>query len=170
MILTVPSYAKDCTNQNLLVLMWLMKRLSLNYPDIRYKDNSEYKKDNPYRRVVKYFSKFGFYPKDIRIILQSKADLNKIIKEQGLSEHMWSAELTGYDSIVEMRLTKESIKVELTDQKCIELICYLSGCLNNNLIEEDKPMKYFTLDSAVKGYFSWQAGWNEDEDEEDDEE
>ena len=142
MILSVPAYAHRCTNQNVLVLLWLMRKLGKRYPDLREKVPG-----------FKTFIEFGFYPKDLHMILQSARDPWREIADAGLDDNITIGELTMYDSTVRMRNTQASYKAEITNPRCIELICYLSGCLNNNLIEEEKPVKYFMLEGSLKKHF-----------------
>jgi hypothetical protein len=160
MQLTVPNWAAACKNENLLVLIWFMKRLARLYPDTKEIRSGELVPGEMYRRQKKYFSKFGFYPQDINNILQTKLKANKLIEREGLLDYIDLAELTGYTTMVTMQLTHTSTEVEIRDQKCIEIVCYLTGCLNRNLIEDERPQHFYNLDTSVKGRFNWQ-GQNE---------
>lgn len=155
MTLSVPTWAAACKNENLLVLIWFMKRLARTYPDIKEIIPGDYV--DTYRRSKLIYSKFGFYPQDINNILQTKLTPNKLIDREGLLEWINVAELTGYDTMVSMQLTQQAEVVEITNQKCIETVCYLAGCLNRNLIEDERPLHFYNLDRAVKGRFNWQG-------------
>ena len=125
MILSVPAYAHRCTNQNVLVLLWLLRKLAKRYPEIKGRSGMG---DN--------WVEFGFYPKDLHMILQSARDSWREIADAGLEEQITIGELTMHDTLVRAKNTQATFKAEITDLRCIELVCYLSGCLNNNLIEE----------------------------------
>ena len=142
MTIIVPAYAHRCTNQNVLVLLWLMRKLGGLYPD-----------ELKYVEKATRFIEFGFYPKDLHMILQSGRDPWREVADAGLDDNITIGELTMHDSTVRMRNTQATYKAEITDPRCIELVCYLSGCLNNNLIEEEKPVHYFMLESALKKHF-----------------
>ena len=147
MKILVPSYAYKVTNQNVLVLLWLMKKLGKLYPTLKKSKKILY----PKKHMT--FIEFGFYPHDLHMILQSARDSFREIDDAGLTEFVSIGQLTMHDSVVRMRNTQASFKAEITDQRCIELICYLSGCLNNNLIETEKPAHYFCLEKAIKNHF-----------------
>ena len=147
MKIKVPAYAHNCTNQNVLVLLWLMRKLGKMYPDLKKSQKIRYP------RKHKTFVEFGFYPKDLHMILQSARDSFREIDEAGLTDQVTVGQLSMYDSVVRMRNTQASCTKELTNKRCIELVCYLSGCLNNNLIESEKPVHHFILEDAIRKRF-----------------
>ncbi len=147
MKILVPGYAHKVTNQNILVLLWLMRKLAKLYPDIKKTEKIKY----PRKHMT--FIEFGFYPHDLHMILQCARDSFREIDDAGLTEYVSIGQLTMHDSVVRMRQIQASYAAEITDQRCIELICYLSGCLNNNLIETKKPVQHFCLEKAIKNHF-----------------
>lgn len=147
MILKVPNFMKDVTNQNIVVLSWFMLQLQRAYPDIRIRSKGNVT-----------HAEFGFYPEDVRSILRHKGyGHNLLAKEPSIERNqLMIGEYSDNDTVVSMRIPGQKADYNITDQKCIELVCYLSGCLNRNLIEPDqKFVKYFKIDSAIKNNFRW---------------
>ena len=156
MKLRVPIWAADVENDNILVLLWFMKRIALKYPETKEK-KSEKPEGDRIRRVT-YHSCYNFYPSDIRAILQTKLDFFKQFKKAGIENYIELGLLTSESILVKMQLQQETIDLEISDPLCIELVCYLSGCLNSNLIETNKPVRHFMLDRAVRKRWNWQEG------------
>lgn len=151
MKISVPYYMKDVTNQNLLVLAWLMQTLGKTYPSSK----SKLKNNRSY-------IEFGFHPSDIRTILQFKGNAHTLLeKEHGISKELAIGEYSGSETIVKLRATLKKHECTITDQKAIELMCYLSGCLNRNLLEPDlPPVKYFNLDRTIREWFYYKQTSN----------
>jgi len=144
MTITVYDWAKDVEDQNLLILLWFIRKVGLHNKDARYID----------KKTRKKFLRLGFYPDDISTILRSKSNGNDIAKKNRVEDHVRFGYYHGNETVVEMDLG-HTADVEITDQSNIEMFCYLSGCLNNNLIEHQRPPKFFHIGKAVRSRFRW---------------
>lgn len=164
MTINVPTFFKECTNERLLVLTWFVLHIGRQWPETREKKKLQYMDmKGKVKSSTETWIKFGFYPEDIRTIIRSSVEPNKLIEAAGINEHLMITELSGQDTLVQMRSSQDSYEYELKDQHLIELVCYLSGCLNGNLIREGLPTKYYMIDRAVRKRFNWHPKWGEGE-------
>ena len=145
MKIKVPHWAEDIDRQEYLVLFWFLRSLTQCYPP-----NLGHKKGQKKFKPV-----YDIYKKDIHVMLGTYVEIRKSLyqwPEVEANLEMGHLSNQRYRFILNQHRTY--VEKEITDRRCEDMILYLSGCLNHNLVESKMGMKTeFGLNDALRDRF-----------------
>jgi hypothetical protein len=142
----IPEWAVECNDENWIVLFWFLRSLTQAYPPYLNRDRT--KKGTPsfiYSMLATDFNTLIGSRHDHHRKIQSWPLMNKNFKLGQVSNNDYSCRMFSWHCTV----TKE-----LHTRRAKDLVLYLSGCLNNNVISEE-PRTAHAINTALKGHFSW---------------
>jgi hypothetical protein len=160
MEITIPRWAKDVKDENWLVLFWFTRNLTVCYPPYAEATRTGIRHENDKKKLV---AQYHMLPTDLTTIVGQMGRLQKTIAEwPEVAKNFQLGLLTNESTRITLRTWKLSSKVTIKTQRAKDLVLYLSGCLNRNIMT-DEPRTDFHINYAVSGRFRY-TGKNEAED------
>ena len=143
----VPAWAHNVDKEQYLVLFWMLRTLSQLYPP-----NSKAERKN---RNVRNRAVYDIHKKDIHIMLGRYHGIRKeLYSWSEVEPNLEFGDLTNEKYRFMMDSWRAYHEVELQDQRSIEMVIYLSGCLNANLIEPASGIRTeFGLNDSLRDRF-----------------
>tara|TARA_R110000744_G_C19245599_1_gene549710 strand:+ start:237 stop:734 length:498 start_codon:yes stop_codon:yes gene_type:complete len=157
----IPWWAEEVKDENWIVLFWFLRSLTVCYPPYIIA-----KKAGTFKSTKKLEATYQFLPRDINTMLATRASLHKKIAT-------WPTVAENFTlGLISNQITRCTLKtwalthtVELKEQRSKDMVMYLSGCLNHNLIA-DTPRTDYQINTALSGHFQWfgdeaeENGWH----------
>lgn len=158
MKLSIPKWATGIDDDNVAVMLWFLRRLSVFWP----KGKKTYTTMSGYSFCIKH--------EDVELMVKDKFPILKLYKYQSIKDNLTVADVgTGY--LFQYKQARNTTVYELKERRAQEIVIYLLGCLNHNLIEPEKPkgeISYVLNDKLINRRFTvgdWAKSPYEDEGE-----
>lgn len=146
----IPYWAEEVKDENWIVLFWFLRSLSICYPPYLGKPKKDKK-----QKQIRPRAEYHLLPKDFNTIIGSRAKVHtKIEAWPNVHKNFKVGLISGNQTRCTMLTWYDVYEVELKEQRSKDMVLYLSGCLNHNLVTEE-PRTDFQINSAVKGHFQW---------------
>ena len=147
----IPHWAEEVKDENWIVLFWFLRSLTICYPPYLKKDPNKDRRQRKLRPSAEYH----LLPKDFNTIVGSRKKPHAIIEQwPNVYKNFRIGLISGNQTRCTMYTWYDTYEVELKEQRAKDLVLYLSGCLNHNLVTEE-PRTDFQINSAIKGHFKW---------------
>ena len=159
----IPIWAEEVKDENWIVFFWFLRSLTICYPPHGRKAD---KKVYQLRKRRKPDAIYNMLPKDVHTILGTRALLHETIKSwPNVAENFTLGMVSNETTTCRMKTWSHSHTVEVKERRSKDMILYLSGCLNQNLLT-DLPRTNYQITTALKGHFQWfgdeaeENGWH----------
>ena len=158
----IPIWAEEVKDENWIVFFWFLRSLTICYPPYgRKEDRKELLKRRRRPEAI-----YGMLPKDVHTILGTRALLHQTIESwPNVAKNFTLGNISNETTRCTMKTWALSHTVELKERRSKDMILYLSGCLNQNLLT-DLPRTNYQITTALKGHFQWfrdeaeENGWH----------
>ena len=142
----IPEWAVECNDENWIVLFWFLRSLTISYPPYNNKQPGDIKRPDFI---------YAMLATDFNTLTGSRIDHHIKIATWPLMKNQFKLGIvSNNDYSCRMVTWHKTVTKELKTRRAKDLVLYLSGCLNNNIISEE-PRTTFYMNSAVKGHFAW---------------
>ena len=137
MELNIPRWATDEYDDNTIVLLWFLRKIAQKWP-LTSLD----------RYHNKHFS-FCINKEDVETILQTKYPVQKLYRYSSIKQALTVID-TGDGYTFQFKSAFKAHMVEISSQRAEEIVIYLLGCLNHNLMEDSKEYNYTLTDKIIR--------------------
>ena len=145
----IPIWAEEVKEENWIVLFWFLRSLTICYPPYIKRDKAGRRRGGGINAV------YHILPKDFHTIVGSrKVPHRKIASWPTVAENFSVGLISDENYRCTLKHWYDMKEVELKEQRSKDLVLYLSGCLNHNLVT-DEPRTNFQINTALKGHFQW---------------
>lgn len=142
----IPEWAIECNDENWIVLFWFLRSLTISYPPYKTRQPGDSKRPD---------FVYSMLATDFNTLTGSRMDHHKKIESWPLMKKQFKLGIvSNNDYSCRMSTWHHTVTKELKTRRAKDLVLYLSGCMNNNIISET-PRTTFYMNSAVKGHFAW---------------
>tara|TARA_R110001606_G_scaffold6446_1_gene28962 strand:- start:1102 stop:1590 length:489 start_codon:yes stop_codon:yes gene_type:complete len=148
MKIKIPYWAEEVKDENWIVLFWFLRSLTICYPPYKKRDKAGRRRGGGVNAV------YHILPSDFNTIVGSRKGPHSVIAQWPTVAENFSVGLLADNHRCTMNSWYDVYEVELKEQRSKDLVLYLSGCLNNNLVT-DEPRTSFAINTAIKGHFQW---------------
>lgn len=167
----IPIWAKEVKDENWIVFFWFLRSLTICYPPYGRKEDRVRKEysglsNRSIRRRERPVAIYHMLPKDVHTILGTRALLHEAIESwPDVAENFTLGIISNQSTRCTLKTWSNFHTVDLKKRRSKDMIIYLSGCLNHNLIT-DEPRTEFQINTALKGHFAWfrdeaeENGWH----------
>jgi hypothetical protein len=149
----IPYWAEEVKEENWIVLFWFLRSLTICYPI----DLIQNQKGRPRggTNATRKGASYNILPTDFNTIVGTRKGIHrKIDSWPTVAENFSLGMISNENYRCTLKSWYDMKEVELKEQRSKDLVLYLSGCLNHNLVT-DLPRTQFQINTALKGHFKW---------------